>query len=56
MKVAVLIGVTLTVLVGKGAGEGISVGGIRAAVCVAAAAAVCATIVSMMPGTEVGIC
>lgn len=54
MKVAVLVGVMLAVLVRKDLKEGVSVGGIRSAVRVAAA--VCTTIVPMVPRTDVGIC
>ena len=56
IKVGVGLGVTLAVGVGKGVEEGVIVGGIRACVCVAAAAAVCATMVFTMPGMGVGIC
>lgn len=41
---------------GKGVSVGVNVGGIKAAVCVAAAAAVCATISLIAFGIGVGIC
>jgi hypothetical protein len=54
-NVSVTVGVTLAVLVGKGVKDGVRVSGIRAAVWLAAAAAVCATIISTTPGADVGI-
>ncbi len=55
-KVGVRDGVTVGVRVAVGVSVGVWLGGIRAAVCVAAAPAVWATIVSMPPGPRVGTC
>ncbi len=54
MKVGVSDGVTVGVRVTVGVGVGVRLGGMRAAVCVAAAPAVWATIVLRPPGTRVG--
>ena len=56
IKVGVIVGVFTGVRDGKGVKVEVRVGGMRAAVSVAAAAAVCATINLIAPGIGVEIC
>ena len=55
-KVCVAVGVSDGIRVGKGVTLGVRVTGMKAAVCVDAASAVCATIKLIAPGRGVGIC